>query len=144
MNLSAEKSQINTSCEVEEQNMEMSDRLLFFLQNFILIMELEKNLRFVLSEKEVKKSPNLMLKLSDGGWFPFREIFKLQKIFEEEDKFFKAINFIKRVEITQNDKEASNSSESLMIKLKQNFGSPLLNFYLRNNENSEQVVKDLI
>ena len=77
MNCSAEKSQTNTSSEVEEQNIEMSDRLLFFLQNFRHIMDLEKNLRFVLSEKEVKKSPNLMLKLSDGGWFPFREIFKL-------------------------------------------------------------------
>ena len=31
-----------------------------------------------------------------------------------------------------------------MIKLNENFGNPQLNFYLRNKENSEQVVKDLI
>ena len=115
----------------------MSDKLMFFLQNFRQIMELEKNLRFVLSESEVKKSPNLMLKLSDGGWFPFREIFKLQKIFEEENKFFKAVIFIKRVEVNQNEKDASNSSESLMIRLNEKFASPLLNFYLRNKDNSE-------
>jgi len=100
MNTSAEKSQSDVSSEFDEQaRLKMSDRLMFFLQNFRQIMELEKNLRFVLSENEVKKSPNLMLKLSEGGWFPFREIFKLQKIFEEENKFFKAVDFIKRVEI---------------------------------------------
>ena len=100
MNTSAEKSQSDASHEFDElDRLKMSDRLLFFLQNFRQIMELEKNLRFVLSENEVKKSPNLMLKLSEGGWFPFREIFKLQKIFEEENKFFKAVDFIKRVEI---------------------------------------------
>lgn len=140
MNNSSENSQDNISPEPHQ----MSDKLMFFLQNFRQIMELEKNLRFVLSESEVKKSPNLMLKLSDGGWFPFREIFKLQKIFEEENKFFKAVIFIKRVEVNQNEKDASNSSESLMIRLNEKFASPLLNFYLRNKDNSEQVVKDLI
>jgi len=133
MNNSSENSQDNISPEPHQ----MSDKLMFFLQNFRQIMELEKNLRFVLSESEVKKSPNLMLKLSDGGWFPFREIFKLQKIFEEENKFFKAVIFIKRVEVNQNEKDASNSSESLMIRLNEKFASPLLNFYLRNKDNSE-------
>ena len=133
MNNSSENSQDSISPDPHQ----MSDKLMFFLQNFRQIMELEKNLRFVLSESEVKKSPNLMLKLSDGGWFPFREIFKLQKIFEEENKFFKAVIFIKRVEVNQNEKDASNSSESLMIRLNEKFASPLLNFYLRNKDNSE-------
>ena len=31
-----------------------------------------------------------------------------------------------------------------MIKLKESFGNPILNFYLRSKENSEQIVKDLI
>lgn len=142
MNTLVEKSE-DTVCQ-EAGELKMSERLFFFLQNFRQIMELEKNLRFVLSENEVKKSPNLMLKLSEGGWFPFREIFKLQKIFEEENKFFKAVNFIKRVEIIQNECDSSNSSESLMIRLNDKFVSPILNFYLRDKQNSEQVVKDLI
>ena len=145
MTTSAEKSENMTN--QEQDPFQISDRLTFFLENFIQIMELEKNLRFNLSESEVKKNTNLMLKMSEGGWFPFREIFKLQKIFEEEDKFFKAIDFIKRIELSRNqadEGDAPNSSASLIIRLNDKFGSPVLNFYLRNKHNSEQVVKDLI
>jgi hypothetical protein len=129
-------------------NLKLSDRLHFFLQNFRHIIELEKNLRFVLSESEIKKNSLLVLKCCDGGFLPFREVFRLQKIFEVEKSFFKALNFIRRVEVVKKDNkeqdEDSNSTNCLLIKLNENFGNPILNFYLRSKENSEQVVKDLI
>jgi hypothetical protein len=62
---------------------------------------LEKNLRFVLSELEIKKNPNLVIKLTEGGWLPFKEVFKLQKIFDDEKQFFQALSFIRRIEISQ-------------------------------------------
>ena len=90
----------------EEQGLQMSQRLQFFLQNFKSIVELEKNLRFVLSESEIKKNSLLVLKLCEGGFLPFRDVFRLQKIFEVEKSFFQALSFIVRVEIVKmaNDK----------------------------------------
>lgn len=66
------------------EDIKVSKRMQFFLENFIQIIELEKNLRFVISETEIKRNPYLVLKLCEGGWLPFKEVFKLQKIFEEE------------------------------------------------------------
>jgi len=42
-----------------------------------------------------------------------------------------------------------NSTESLMIKLNENFGKPIITFYLKNNSrdsrsDSEQMIRDLI
>lgn len=74
--------------EAEKTNLEMTPKLHFFLQNFKQILELEKSLRFVLSEQEIKKDPYMVLKICEGGWLPFKEVFKLQKIFTEEKLFF--------------------------------------------------------
>jgi len=83
---------------------DVSPKVKFFQENFSRIVELEKNLRFVLSETEIKKNPFLVLKLCEGGWLPFREVFKLQMIFQDERTFFQALSFVKRVEICQNVK----------------------------------------
>ena len=138
---------------------EASPKMKFFHENFDAIVELEKSLRFVLSETEIKTHPLLVLKLCEGGWLPFREVFKLQKIFQDEKAFFRALSFVKRVEICQNVKSPEiqarndqNSIESLLIKLNENFGSPLITFYLKKKVNQEgqknidpeEMVKDLI
>ena len=68
----------------EFENIKLSPKLHFFLQNYKEIIELEKNLRFVLSESEIKKNPSLVIKLTEGGWLPFKQVFKLQKIFDDE------------------------------------------------------------
>ena len=118
---------------------DVSPKMKFFQENFSRIVELEKNLRFVLSETEIKRSPFLVLKLCEGGWLPFRDVFKLQKIFQDEKTFFQALSFVKRVEICQNVsssemkiKNEQNSIESLLIKLNESFGKPLITFYLKN------------
>jgi len=138
---------------------DVSPKMKFFQENFSGIVELEKNLRFLLSETEIKKSPFLVLKLCEGGWLPFRDVFKLQKTFQDEKTFFQALSFVKRVEICQNVKGSEmkikndqNSIESLLIKLNENFGKPLITFYLKNqirkesdkNIDPEETVKDLI
>ena len=65
----------------------------------------------------------------------------MQKIFEEERSFFQALSFIKRVEISQNEKsQDQNSSESLFVKLNENSGKPVINFKVFD----EQKIKDLI
>lgn len=106
---------------------------------------------------EIKKDPFLVVKVCEGGWLPFKEVFKLQKIYQDEQGFFQALSFVKRIEICLNSKNSEfqknhdqNSTESLMIKLNENFGKPIITFYLKNNSrqdgdtNSEQVIRDLI
>ena len=73
---------------VDLPDLEMSPKLHFFLQNFQNIIELEKNLSYTLSESSIKKNQFLVLKMCEGGWLPFKEVFRLQKIFEEEKSFF--------------------------------------------------------
>lgn len=131
----------------------------FLTENYTSIINLEKDLRFALSEDEIKKDPFLVLKVCEGGWLPFKDVFKLQKIFKEEKSFFQALSFVKRIEICQNikgselnQKNDQNSTESLMIKLNENFGKPMITFYLKDkpNEkgdkqvNSGQKIKDVI
>lgn len=37
----------------------------------------------------------------EEGWLPFKEVFRLQKIFDEEESFFQALSFVTRVQIKQ-------------------------------------------
>ena len=135
----------NQGSTEQEAAVTVSKRTSFLLDNFKHIVELEKNLRFVLSETEIKRNPYLVLKLCEGGWLPFREVFKLQKIFEDEQSFFKALSFVKRVEICEIVKDSEgdqdkdqNSSEALLIKLNENFGKPLITFNIRHNSAVER------
>lgn len=58
------------------------------ITNFKKIAELEMTFKEILSEAEIKKNPFLVVKTCEGGWLPFKEVFKLQKLFEEEKPFF--------------------------------------------------------
>ena len=124
----------------------VSAKLQFLLLNFEQIVELEKTMKFVLSQAEIKKNPYLVLKLYEGGWIPFKDVFKLQKIFDEEKTFFQALNFIKRVEICQSQQTnvQKNSSDSLVLKLNESFGDPQLNFYIKKKDDNVDELKNLV
>lgn len=69
----------------------------------------------------------------------------MQKIFEEERSFFQALSFIKRVEISQNEKsQDQNSSESLFVKLNENSGKPVINFKVLDEQKIQDLIKSTI
>lgn len=118
--------------DMDKVKPKLTPKLQFMLSNFTKIAELEQSFKSMLSEAEIKKKPYLVLRTCEGGWLPFRDVYKLQKLFEEEKTFFQALCLIKRIEICQIDsKTKQNSSENLVIKLNENFGNPQLNFYLK-------------
>ena len=88
---------------------EYSSKLRFLLSKLPQIIELEKELRHVLSEVEIKKNHLLLVKLFEGGWILARDIFAIQKVFKEEKTFFQALCFIKRIEVSQFDQPVSGS-----------------------------------
>ena len=82
---------------------EYSSKLRFLLAKLPQIIELEKELRHVLSAEEIKKNHLLLVKLFEGGWILARDIYAIQNVFKEEKTFFQALCFIKRIEVSQFD-----------------------------------------
>ena len=95
------KSNIQSINNLQFKQSSGSKKMKFFQANFDAILDLEKYLRFVLIEIEIKKDPFLGIELVEGGWLPFMEVFKVQKIFRHEISFYKALTFIKVVDICQ-------------------------------------------
>ena len=119
-------------------------------------------MRNILSESEVKKNHLLLIKLFPGGWILARDIFTIQSVFTEERTFFKALCFIKRIEVSQFEQpqaatggglekvDGATSSpgtasaptslnpkaNDVLIKLNERMGTPSLNITLSQHEQS--------
>lgn len=117
----------------------------FLLAKLPQIVELEEELKHILSESEIKKNHMLLVKLFEGGWILAREIYSIQNVFKDEKTFFQALCFIKRIEVSQYDcppQDRSTSGDNgasgnpkahdVLIKLNENMGSPSLNFQIRS------------
>jgi hypothetical protein len=92
----------------------------------------------------VKKNPNLLIKLCEGGWIQAKEVFEIQKIFSDEKTFFQALCFIRRINVSQievvkhKNEDTSvptatianliSKTDEILIKLNENIGNPSLNF----------------
>ena len=146
---------------------EYSPKLRFLIQKLPQIVQLEENLKNLLSEESVKKNPVLLVKLCEGGWIQAQEVFEMQKIFNDEKTFFQALCFIRRINVSQieilKNKNEDNSvptatisnliskTDEILIKLNENIGNPSLNFQLQSGivrlskegkpENSDQHIK---